>query len=1635
MKRKSYWKMTTAGIAAALLASTAWAATPELLLDFQFNEGDGLSSVSSVGDTVLNLGTTVDPSWTPTGVTDSPSGQSGDLCASFNGYGWLLGEFTESPLDLTKALTWEAWIYVDPESTKTYEDYFNFASTFKVGATEAHNLVFTMLGIKDFDSGITISADGYWYHLACVWDPTGSEAGEGIVHFYMDGTPVGDVETGTYAFKDYQNQLVSIGGSNSGGSLFQGKMDRVRVYNKILESNDLDSDYANPKPLDADVVMAWDFDTETVPFNSTTTPVIAMESGPEIVGDAHQIHFSTSTPARDADPTITNDFSVYIDNSAVTGEYANKYGYFKTENIHFGDTSDPSFTIEAWFKGLSRSSLKQVFFQTWGSPNADVPRIAFAINTDFTVFITTMGILDIGTGVAIPEDGGWHHIACAYDHPAGKIYVYVDGQLGGEVNYNRGCDFAGRADEDQSHTPNVDESNCGMIGCEHSGFAPFTGYVDRIRFWKGVVSQSDLDYKYYGETIYAPTITVQPSNLALAEGIQARLYAKVVGTDTESYPMTYQWYKDGIAVEGATTNPYIVTISEETAGSWTLIATNEKNGQGGSVTSNAAVISVVDAPPYSSTPIFEFNFTEGEGISTVSEDGNITATIGIEYDPTGAPVGSTDSPSGADGDGSAYFNRPGWLQGWTDQLIDLTQPLTWEIWIKPPVDTEDKYQGLGTYGDTIKLGFDKNSSFVFTLWGIEDIISSITMEKGVWQHLAVVWEPEIIEGINAVTFYKNGEYYDYIETKNDPLAPKAINDLYRVTVGAEHTANPFLGNIDRIRLHQAALQATDLDYIADTPKAVRADTLLAFNLDEAEMPFSSASTPTVVLDEDGAKAASLNRSIVWSTDNPSGKEGEYSLEFDGSKRGTMPLDLIKLDRTDTSFTIESWVKPITQSYRQIIFAVNGADARISFSIKEDNSVALTFFSVIDIYTSAIIPDDKQWHHIAASWDGVNHNLYIFIDGVLANYGNLSGYAPKFDNPDTIAYLGAEAGGAYFVGRMARLHFYQGVMNPEDLDFFNVDAKTAPVIETVNIPTAVAGQEAVLSVSATGTAPLSYQWYKDGTAIEGATEATYTIKSIAMNASGVYTVVVSNELGEVSSDDAVLAVATDPSQIVKLLEFRMDEGTGSSTASSVNGAIAALAEPDPEAVIPGEAPSGIAGDYAVDFNSGNGWLRGTLPLTSTTDLPLTTAFTWEAWIYKATSEKTYEDFFRVANSVKIGMNKNKIFQLTFLGVADCNSEITIADNEWVHVAAEWEPGVGIHFYKNGEFVNTYPTTGTPHVAENLFVTIGSDNFGSSLYQGKIDRMRIHNSLLTAEELDSDAANPKAVREDTLLAYDFNETELPYQSTGIVAMNEYNMNAVIEPQWVTGPYDGEGDYALQFNGLAYANFNTDGVNFGDTTDASFTVEAWIKDIAVSTSRQVFFQTMGNIAGTCPRISFSISPDREVFFTTMGIADFNTGVTIPDDTEWHNIAAAWNAQAGIVYVYIDGALAGTKAYSSGVNFTAQTTDLCGCLGRELAGAFPTTGTIDRVSLWKGVLGPETLDYPPSAPTPVVTGPVLSWIVDTDAVILSWAVSDTASLEVAPTPNGPWTVLPNPELVGGAYQLTVDTTSGTGFYRLVEE
>jgi predicted small lipoprotein YifL len=93
----------------------------------------------------------------------------------------------------------------------------------------------------------------------------------------------------------------------------------------------------------------------------------------------------------------------------------------------------------------------------------------------------------------------------------------------------------------------------------------------------------------------------------------------------------------------------------------------------------------------------------------------------------------------------------------------------------------------------------------------------------------------------------------------------------------------------------------------------------------------------------------------------------------------------------------------------------------------------------------------------------------------------------------------------------------------------------PTSQTVNV-----GQAATFGVTATGTAPLQYQWQKNGTVITGATAASYTTPAtVAGDTGSSFTVVISNTAGSITSSSAVLTVTAAAAAGTDVVTYKYD----------------------------------------------------------------------------------------------------------------------------------------------------------------------------------------------------------------------------------------------------------------------------------------------------------------------------------------------------------------------------------------------------------------------------------------------------------------------------------------------------------------
>jgi glucose/arabinose dehydrogenase len=132
-----------------------------------------------------------------------------------------------------------------------------------------------------------------------------------------------------------------------------------------------------------------------------------------------------------------------------------------------------------------------------------------------------------------------------------------------------------------------------------------------------------------------------------------------------------------------------------------------------------------------------------------------------------------------------------------------------------------------------------------------------------------------------------------------------------------------------------------------------------------------------------------------------------------------------------------------------------------------------------------------------------------------NYNAAGGFATGISSPVDLKV--AADGSLYYLARGSGTIFR-----------ITYTANQAPSIGTHPASqTVAAGQPITFSVGASGTAPLAYQWQRNGVDIAGANSSSYTIAAVAPGDNGAkFRVVVTNSFGSATSNEATLTVTAN-----------------------------------------------------------------------------------------------------------------------------------------------------------------------------------------------------------------------------------------------------------------------------------------------------------------------------------------------------------------------------------------------------------------------------------------------------------------------------------------------------------------------------
>jgi chitodextrinase len=200
---------------------------------YSFSEGTGTTAGDASG--YGNTGTVSNTTWTTSGKYGS--------ALVFNGTSARVTIPHSASLALTTGMTLEAWVYPTNVSAAWRDVIMKGSDEYYLEASSSQGPPAT--GGKPNIGGSLIGSAALpantWSHLAGTYDGT-------TLRLYVNGVQVASrAQTGSIATT---TNPLQIGGDSFFGQYFQGTIDEVRIYNRVLTSTEIQNDMNTPVTRD-----------------------------------------------------------------------------------------------------------------------------------------------------------------------------------------------------------------------------------------------------------------------------------------------------------------------------------------------------------------------------------------------------------------------------------------------------------------------------------------------------------------------------------------------------------------------------------------------------------------------------------------------------------------------------------------------------------------------------------------------------------------------------------------------------------------------------------------------------------------------------------------------------------------------------------------------------------------------------------------------------------------------------------------------------------------------------------------------------------------------------------------------------------------------------------------------------------------------------------------------------------------------------------------------------------------------------------------------------------------------------------------------------------------------------------------
>ncbi|MBI5768497.1 MAG: immunoglobulin domain-containing protein [Verrucomicrobia bacterium] len=613
----------------------------------------------------------------------------------------------------------------------------------------------------------------------------------------------------------------------------------------------------------------------------------------------------------------------------------------------------------------------------------------------------------------------------------------------------------------------------------------------------------------------APTITTQPASVTAFAGQSLTL--AVTASGGTSLP-AYQWRKNGVALAGATTATLaLANLSSASAGGYDVVVSNQL----GSITSQVATVTINTATAVTLNLTGQQVLSAGQNL-TLTATAAIPGTVTYQWRRNGRPLPGATNASYAIS-GATWRDTGAYQVVATNSVGPVTSAA---VFVGVSAPTQVLAWGDNSYGQSsvpagltnvmaVAAGYNHSiaikSDGTLVAWGQSSsgqtnppggLTGVVAAAAGSTHSMALRADGTVTtwgsinytpSGLaNVVAVASGGGYAMALKTDGTITAWTSSSVATDVPAGLNSVTAIAAGDSHRLALKSdGAVVGWGSGSGAVVPAGLAGVTAIACGYNFA-----------LALKADGTVVAWGDNGLGQAT-VPAGLANVVTIGASGYTSYAVKADGSVVAWGSNSSSLTSGAAAVTN-----VFSISGGSNHV-LALRDASNESAPFITThpvaqaaqvgqtvsMAVVASGATPLSYQWRKDGAAITGeTNASL------TLSNIQLLS--AGSYDVVVTNS-VGAVTSSAATL---------------------TVSPGTPPTISVQPVAqTALVGQSVTLSVAATGTAPFTYQWRKDGVAVAFATSASFSMFGVQLTNAGSYDVVVTNAAGSVTSNAAAVTV--------------------------------------------------------------------------------------------------------------------------------------------------------------------------------------------------------------------------------------------------------------------------------------------------------------------------------------------------------------------------------------------------------------------------------------------------------------------------------------------------------------------------------